>query len=128
MRPKLVDELRATDGTVSALGPQAWTQVLGSFEAQQIGDAMVQAVEGPFGADLAGGAKVPGIPTAGKSGTAELGDDAAPHSWFIGYAPADNPQIAIAVIVEGGGAGSQRAVPMGGDVMAAYLDAILETQ
>ena len=64
---------------------------------------------------------MPGIPTAGKSGTAELGGDAAPHSWFIGFAPVDAPQIAVAVIVEGGGAGAQRAVPMAGDLMTYYL-------
>ena len=121
MRPKLVDELRAVDGSVTTLGPQAWSQVLSPFEAQAISDAMQRAVEGPFGRDLAGSAKVPGIPTAGKSGTAELGDDAPPHSWFIGFAPADAPSIAVAVIVEGGGAGSQRAVPMAGDLMTYFL-------
>jgi penicillin-binding protein A len=81
------------------------------------------AVEGPFGEAFAGAAKVPGVPTAGKSGTAELGGDEEPHSWFIGYAPADAPQIAVAVIVEHGGAGASRAVPMGGDVMSFYLGA-----
>jgi peptidoglycan glycosyltransferase len=122
MRPKLVDELRASDGTVTQLGPQAWSQVLDPFDAQVISDAMQQAVEGQYGQDLAGAAKVRGVPTAGKSGTAQLGGDAAPHSWFIGFAPADAPQIAVAVVVEGGGAGAQRAVPMGGDLMSAYLD------
>ncbi len=121
MRPKLVDELRAQDGTVTRLDPQAWSQVLPGGLAQVIGDAMVLAVEGPYGVDYAGAAKVPGVPTAGKSGTAQLGGDAAPHSWFIGYAPADAPQIAIAVIVEGGGAGAQRAVPMAGRLMSRYL-------
>ncbi|MEX2548512.1 MAG: penicillin-binding transpeptidase domain-containing protein, partial [Chloroflexota bacterium] len=94
MRPKLVDELRASDGGVTTLGPQGWSQVLSPFDAQIISDAMQLAVEGPFGRDLAGAAKVPGIPTAGKSGTAQLGGDAAPHSWFIGFAPADAPTIA----------------------------------
>ena len=84
---------------------------------------MRQAVEGQYGKSFAGAAKVPGVPTAGKSGTAELGGEAAPHSWFIGYAPADAPKIAIAVIVEGGGAGAQRAVPMAGELMADYLGA-----
>jgi len=121
MRPKLVDELRASDGSVTPLGPTAWTQVLGPFEAVAIGDAMQLAVEGPFGEQFAGEAKVPGIPTAGKSGTAQLGGDAAPHSWFIGFAPTDAPQIVVAVIVEGGGAGAQRAVPMAGDLMSYYL-------
>jgi peptidoglycan glycosyltransferase len=122
MYPKLADELRATDGSVSALGPRAWSQVLSPFEADIVGQAMQLAVEGQFGEQLAGAAKVPGVPTAGKSGTAQLGGDAAPHSWFIGYAPADAPQIAIAVIVEGGGAGAQRAVPMGGDLMGFFLN------
>ena len=122
MKPKLVDELRASDGTVTQLGPQAWSQVINPFEAQEITEAMFRAVEGEYGQNLAGAAKVPGVPTAGKSGTAQLGGDAAPHSWFIGFAPADAPQIAIAIVVEGGGAGAQRAVPMGGDLMTAYLD------
>jgi penicillin-binding protein A len=121
MHPKLVDELHAADGTVTTFGPSTWSQVISPFDAQIIGDAMQLAVEGQYGRVLAGAAKVPGIPTAGKSGTAELGGDAAPHSWFIGYAPADSPQIAIAVIVEGGGSGAQRAVPMGGELMSAYL-------
>ncbi|MEO6351128.1 MAG: penicillin-binding transpeptidase domain-containing protein [Candidatus Limnocylindrales bacterium] len=123
MRPKLVDELRSSDGSVTQLGPSAWSQVLAPFDAAIVGQAMQQAVEGPFGELLAGAAKVPGVPTAGKSGTAQLGGDAPPHSWFIGYAPADAPTIAVAVIVEGGGAGAQRAVPMGGDLMSFFLAA-----
>lgn len=121
MRPKLVDQLHATDGSITSLEPRAWAQVLPAGSAQIIGDAMQLAVEGRFGREFAGAAKVPGVPTAGKSGTAQLGGDAAPHSWFIGYAPADAPRIAIAVIVEGGGAGAQVAVPMAGDLMERYL-------
>jgi peptidoglycan glycosyltransferase len=120
-RPKLVDELRAEDGSVTRLDPQGWGQIVDFGTAQLITDAMQLAVEGPFGEDIAGAAKVPGVPTAGKSGTAQLGGDAEPHSWFIGFAPADAPRIAIAVIVEGGGAGAQRAVPMAGQLMADYL-------
>ncbi len=122
MRPKLVDYLEASDGTVTHLDPQVWGQIVPGSTAQVIGTAMQLAVEGPYGRSFAGAAKVPGVPTAGKSGTAQLGGDAAPHSWFIGYAPADAPQIAIAVIVEGGGAGAQRAVPMAGQLMGEYLD------
>ncbi|MEP7158725.1 MAG: penicillin-binding protein 2 [Chloroflexota bacterium] len=122
MKPKLVDALHTSDGSITPLGPQAWRQVLSADAAATIGEAMRLAVEGQYGRALAGAAKVPGVPTAGKSGTAQLAGDAAPHSWFIGYAPADAPRIAVAVIVEGGGAGSQRAVPMAGRLMSAYLD------
>jgi peptidoglycan glycosyltransferase len=121
MKPKLVDEVRASDGSVSTLGPSMLASVVPSTVAAEIAQAMQQAVEGRFA--LAGSAKVPGVPTAGKSGTAELGEGESPHSWFIGFAPADAPRIAVAVIVEGGGAGSQRAVPMGGELMSSYLGA-----
>jgi penicillin-binding protein 2 len=50
--------------------------------------------------------------SAGKTGTAEVGGSGDPHSWFAGYAPADKPQIAIAVIVEHGGEGSKTAAPI----------------
>ena len=119
MRPSLVDYLTSSDGSVTRLEPQTWTQVCSSETALTIGDAMQQAVEGQYA--VASAAKVPGVPTAGKSGTAQVGPGLAPHSWFIGYAPADAPRIVVAVIVEGGGLGSQRAVPMGGRLMSAYL-------
>ena len=122
MHPKLVDELRASDGSVSRLAPQAWLQVLPAGQAGVIGDAMQLAVEGRYGREFAGAAKVPGVPTAGKSGTAELGGDAAPHSWFIGYAPADAPRIAIAVVVEHGGSGGSRAAPIAGRLLETYLE------
>jgi len=51
------------------------------------------------------------IPVAGKTGTAE-NPSGAPHAWFIGYAPADEPQIAIAVVVENGGEGTVAAAPI----------------
>ncbi len=123
MHPKLVDELRTSDGSVTSLAPSAWRTVLPPDEADTIAQAMVQAVEGRYGRVFAGGARVPGVQVAGKSGTAELAPGQAPHSWFIGFAPATDPQIAVAVIVEGGGEGAQRAVPLAGTVMADYLDA-----
>ena len=80
---------------------------------------MVQAVEGPLGRQFTTGAAVPGVTTAGKSGTAELGGTGEPHSWFIGFAPAENPKIAIAVLVEQAGRGGEVAAPIAGDLMAA---------
>ena len=84
---------------------------------------------GPLGRLYAGAGAVsnfgrPRRRTAGKTGTAELGPGREPHSWFIGFAPAQGsatPAIAVAVIVEGGGSGSGRAAPIGGAVMAEWL-------
>jgi len=61
------------------------------------------------------------IPVAGKTGTAESGGpESIPHSWFAAYAPADDPEIAIAVIVERAGEGSTVAAPMTRQVVEAY--------
>ena len=106
------------------IGPSTLAHVIDANDAAAINRAMVQAVEGPLGRQFTTGAKVPGVTTAGKSGTAELGGSGEPHSWFIGFAPAQGsatPAIAVAVIVEGGGSGSGRAAPIGGAVMAEWL-------
>jgi len=61
------------------------------------------------------------IPVAGKTGTAESGGpESIPHSWFAAYAPAGDPEIAIAVIVERAGEGSTVAAPMTRQVVEAY--------
>lgn len=71
------------------------------------------------------------IPVAGKTGTAEVGNkngngtidpDEKPHSWFIGFAPANNPKVAIAVIAENQGFGSLTAAPIAMDVLAEALN------
>lgn len=59
------------------------------------------------------------LPVAGKTGTAESGHY-EPHSWFAGYAPAHNPEIAIAVLVEYGGTGGTSAAPLFRQVVEAY--------
>ncbi len=121
MAPMLVDRLISADGTVSATDPHAMGRVLTTQDAALLRDAMVQAVEGRFADRYAGGAKVSGVHTAGKSGTAQLGPGQTPHSWFVGFAPAEQPRIAIAVVVENAGSGSERAVPLGGRLMTAWL-------
>jgi peptidoglycan glycosyltransferase len=121
MKPKLVDELRTQSGAVTTIAPQVLSNVLPADRDALIKQAMVQAVEGQYGASFAGGARVPGVTVAGKSGSAQLGDGSLPHSWFIGFAPASNPTIAIAVIVERAGSGAGRAVPMAGQLLADYL-------
>ena len=81
-----------------------------------------QAVEGELGRQFTAGREGPGVPTAGKSGTAELGGKGEPHSWFIGFAPVDDPTVAIAVLVERGGRGGERAAPLAGDLLERYFE------
>jgi penicillin-binding protein 2 len=63
----------------------------------------------------------PALPMAGKTGTAQNphGED---HAWFIGYAPFDEPKIAVCILVEGGGHGASVAAPLAGILMRAYLE------
>ena len=65
--------------------------------------------------------RLPGIKVAGKTGTAQNphGED---HAWFVSFAPADNPEIALAVIVENGGGGGLNAVPIGKKIYETYFN------
>jgi penicillin-binding protein A len=121
MKPHLVTAMTGKQGT-RAIGPERLERVLGADEAAAIKAAMVQAVEGDLGRQFTSGAKVPGVTTAGKSGTAELGGEGEPHSWFIGFAPAENPEVAIAVLVERGGRGGERAAPLAGSLLSTYFE------
>jgi peptidoglycan glycosyltransferase len=125
MRPRLVTALTGKEGT-RTIGPESLRHVISQAEANAITVAMVRAVEGDLGRQFTPGAKVPGITTAGKSGTAELGGTGEPHSWFIGFAPAEDPRIAIAVLVERGGRGAERAVPLAGSLMKLYFDTVAQ--
>ena len=77
-----------------------------------------------------GGGKITGVQIAAKTGTAEHGADpkaTPPHNWYVAFAPANDPQIAVAVLVENGGdrsleaTGGSRAAPIGRAVIAAGL-------
>ncbi len=61
------------------------------------------------------------VEVAGKTGTAQFGTQGQTHAWFIGFAPYDNPQIVLTVLVEGGGEGHQAAVPVAKEVLKWYF-------
>ena len=121
-----------TDSLLETYGGGRGNPAVSSSVADEVRHAMIDAVSGPIGKLYAGAGDVTrfgisGVLTAGKTGTAERGPGLKPHSWFIGFAPAQDgalPSIAIAVIVEGGGTGSGHAAPIGGAVMAQWLKLI----
>ena len=61
------------------------------------------------------------VEVAGKTGTAQFGAKGRTHAWFIGYAPYNNPEIVLTVLVEGGGDGDKVAVPVAKDVFEWYF-------
>ena len=121
MKPQIVTALTGSAPGAGTIGSQIWRRVISAEDADAVKAAMEQAVEGDLGRLFTTGAAVPGIPTAGKSGTAQLGGTGEPNSWFIGFAPVDHPQVAIAVVVEQGGRGGERAAPLAGSLMQKYF-------
>jgi peptidoglycan glycosyltransferase len=119
MRPHLARAFTGKSGTTT-VSPEEWRRILPARIADEITAAMVEAVNGDLGVAYTTGAQVAGLTVAGKSGTAELGGTGEPNSWFIGFAPADDPQVVIAVVVEHGGRGAARAAPIAGGLLAAW--------
>jgi peptidoglycan glycosyltransferase len=119
MTPHLVSQVRTADGVVlSTTTPRPWRTVVGRQAALTTKAMMVNSVDSGW----ARVAAIKGVPVGGKTGTAETGDPSQlPHSWFIGFAPADNPRLAIAVLKEFAGYGSEEAAPVGKKVLEAAL-------
>jgi peptidoglycan glycosyltransferase len=118
MKPYLVRSASGRAGTTT-FSPSAWQTAMTPAVAADIAAAMRLAVNGDLGRQFTSGARVSGLTVAGKSGTAELDPGTRPHSWFIGFAPYDDPQVAIAVLVEHGGFDT-RASPLAGDLFRAW--------
>jgi peptidoglycan glycosyltransferase len=118
MQPYTIDQIRAPDLTViDRTEPEVLSEATSEDVAADLTEMMVSVVENGSGR----AAELPGIRVAGKTGTAEnAGPD---HNWFAGFAPADDPQIAVAVFVaNGGGTGGDVSAPIARDVLAAYLE------
>ncbi|MGH2445934.1 MAG: peptidoglycan D,D-transpeptidase FtsI family protein [Candidatus Limnocylindria bacterium] len=124
-----VEEGGPSETVLDTFTSRGGTRVVSAEAAAATRVAMVDAVNGELGRIFAGQGDITlyGIGnqrSAGKTGTAQLGGEQAPHSWFIGFAPAQadaTPSIAVAVLVESGGSGSGRAAPIAGQVMAEWL-------
>jgi peptidoglycan glycosyltransferase len=117
MEPRLVREIRSPDGIIlDRPTPSVRHEPLPAQTARELNEMMQRVVtEGELTA-----AEVPGVKVAGKTGTAEA-PPGAPHSWWISFAPADDPEIAVCAMVENGGEGDDAALPIADSVIEAYL-------
>ncbi|ADD03011.1 Peptidoglycan glycosyltransferase [Thermoanaerobacter italicus Ab9] len=98
--------------------PSQYLNPISKKVAYTIKQLMIGAVNDKEGTGKA--AQISGVTVAGKTGTAE-NPHGAPHAWFVGFAPAENPQIVVSVIVENGGQGGKVAAPIARDIIRAYL-------
>ena len=122
MRPTLIQEVTDPDGRVTdELDPEEQSEVMSEESAAQLAEMMTSVAEEGTASALS----VEGSTFAGKTGTAEI-DVAASlnRPWFIGFAPADDPQIAVAVMFEKctGCFGGEVAGPVATAVMGDLLN------
>ena len=103
--------------------PQQLSQAVSPEVAATLTRMLVSTVDTGTGKP----ARISGVAVAGKTGTAQQGNGLAPHAWFTAFAPADDPQVAVAVVVEDGGnmgeeaAGGRLAGPIAKAVMEAVI-------
>jgi peptidoglycan glycosyltransferase len=119
MQPHLIDEIRAPDGSiVRRVHPKKVRRVISSATAQSLTQMMESVVTGGTATNV----QIPGVRLAGKTGTAETGVANRYDTWFIAFAPADKPKVAVAVGLENQtGFGATTAGP----IAKALIEAIL---
>ncbi|GAB3674596.1 peptidoglycan D,D-transpeptidase FtsI family protein [Angustibacter aerolatus] len=121
MSPYVVKTVRSPDlDVIDQARPQQLSQAVTPDVAAQL-TRMMQAVVSNGTGTLA---QIPGVSVAGKTGTAQQGKGEPPHAWFTAFAPAEDPKVAVAVVVEDGGKAGNEA--FGGKVAAPIAKAVME--
>jgi peptidoglycan glycosyltransferase len=121
MQPYLVDEVRSPDlDVLSTADPQELSTAVSSEVAAKLTAMMVEVVRSGTGAP----AQIPGLSVAGKTGTAQSAPDRPPYAWFVSFAPADDPQVAVAVLIED--ANVPREAITGGGLAGPIAKAVME--
>jgi peptidoglycan glycosyltransferase len=119
MKPYLVDHIETAAGvTVQKYLPEIYGTLMTPAESQLISSFMTEAVEDGTASALNGKKYT----AAGKTGSAEYEENKPAHAWFVGFAPAENPEIVVSIIVESVGTGSEYAVPVASKIFDTYFD------
>ena len=125
MRPYLVDEIRSPDfDSLGQTEAQELSEAMSSGTAREMKEMMVSVVSEGTGTPAA----IEGVEVGGKTGTAESGrEDVNNYAWFVSFAPADDPQVAVAVMIQNANvpnddiAGGRLAGPIAKAVMEAVI-------
>lgn len=121
MQPYLIDYVQNSAGSkVKEFSSSAYGRLMSQEEADILKELMTDVVEEGTASRLKGLSYT----AAGKTGSAEYGTvKGDSHAWFTGFAPAEDPQICVTIIIEGAGAGGDYAVPIAKRLFDAYFDA-----
>lgn len=126
MRPYLVASVLSSElKVIDEASPERLSDAVSQGTARQLTTMMKAVVASGTGT----AAQISGVEVAGKTGTAQHVVGAAPHAWFTGFAPADNPRVAVAVVVEDGGAAGTDAAggAVAGPIAKAVMEAVLSS-
>ncbi len=120
MKPYLVKSAVSPNGvTVYETAPEALATAIPEETAEKVAGYMLDCVESGTGTN----ARIRGVEVCGKTGTAQNEREGKDHAWFVGFAPKDDPQIAVAVIQEySGGSGGSSCAPVARDIIAEWLE------
>ena len=119
MEPYLTDRVRKPNGsTLVKMKPDELRRAI----KPQIADEIAAMMEGVVSGGTGTAAQISGVRVAGKTGTAETGRQGRNTTWFISFAPVDNPKVAVAVVLQNqSGTGGSTAAPIAKQVMEALL-------
>lgn len=122
MQPYVIDSVQPVQGPTTFIATtksREWRKACEPEVANQVTEAMKLVVNSGSGR----GGAIKGVQVAGKTGTAEVGASKPTNAWFIAFAPADDPVVALAILLEGGGQGGRAAAPAARRVLEAALAA-----
>ena len=121
MEPYTIDEVRSPDlDVLERTEPEELSEAISSETAEQLTQMMVTVVDQGTAEEAA----IPGIEVAAKTGTAERSETLPPYAWFVSFAPADDPQVAVAVFVEN--ANVPRSAISGGGLAGPIAKRVME--
>jgi peptidoglycan glycosyltransferase len=115
--------ISANLSSLFAPAPQEYASPISANTAAAVRQMMIDAVE----RGVSSNARIDGVTVAGKTGTAQNGEDDPYTLWFTGFAPAENPRVVVAVVIEDGGGrgqngrGNTLAAPVAKKVIQAVL-------
>ena len=119
MKPYLVDHVENFEGSIiKQFSPDTYKKMLSQEESDILTGLMQEVVNSGTGTKLSGLSYT----AAGKTGSAEYNAvKTDSHAWFTGFAPVENPQVSVTIIIEGAGSGGDYAVPIAKRIFDAYL-------
>jgi penicillin-binding protein A len=126
MRPYVVDEVRSPElDVLDKTDPQILSRAVSASTAEELKEMLVSTVTN----GTASPGAIPGVSVAGKTGTAESGrDNVPPYAWFMSFAPADDPQVAVAVMIQKADIprGEIAGGTFGGPIAKSVMEAVIQ--